>query len=51
MSYDVILLFEMLLEELDADVSDLNQQGAQYLSKGEYNQARSLIAKVESITL
>ena len=49
-NHEVIPAFEMLIEELDAIVSDLNQQGAQYLSKGEYDQARSLIAKVESIT-
>lgn len=50
-NHEVIPAFEMLLEELDAVVSDINQQGAQYLSKGEYIQARSLIAKVESITV
>lgn len=49
-SNEVIPAFEMLLEELDKLVSDFNHQGAQYLSKGEYDQARSLIAKVESIT-
>ena len=49
-NHEVIPAFDMLLDEIEGIVSDLHQRGSQYLSEGEYDQARSLIAKVESIT-
>ena len=46
---EVIPAFEMLLDEIDAVVMALNEEGAQLLTAGKYADARALIAKVESI--
>jgi hypothetical protein len=46
---EVIPAFEMLLDEIDAVVEVLNEEGAQLLTAGKYADARALIAKVESI--
>jgi restriction system protein len=41
--------FDMLLEELDAIVTNLNQQGAQLMQAKDYDQAREVIAKAETL--
>ncbi len=47
--HEVIPAFEMLLDEIDAVVGALNEEGAQLLTAGKYAEARALIAKVEAI--
>jgi len=49
-NHEVIPAFDILLDEIEGIVSDINQQGAQLLSKGKYDEARLLIAKLESMT-
>jgi restriction system protein len=46
---NIIPAFDLLLEELDAIVTHLNQQGAQLLQAKEYAQARVVIAKAEAV--
>ncbi len=46
---DVMPAFDMLMEELDAIVIHLNQQGAQLMQAKEYAQAREVIAKAEAV--
>lgn len=41
--------FDMLLEELDAIVTNLNQQGAQLMQAKDYDQAREVIDKAETL--
>ena len=48
-NHEVIPAFEMLLDEMEAVVEGLNQEGAQLLTAGKYDEARALIGKVESI--
>ena len=50
-NHEVIPAFEMLLDEIDELINDLNQQVSQFLTNGKFDEARSLIAKVESITI
>ncbi|HOM67450.1 MAG: hypothetical protein BWX85_00803 [Chloroflexi bacterium ADurb.Bin120] len=46
---DVMPAFDMLMEELDAIVTHLNQQGAQLMQAKEYAQAREVIVKAEAV--
>jgi len=46
---DVIPEIDALLDEIDAVISALNEQGAQLFSEGKYDRARALLNKVESI--
>lgn len=46
---EVIPAFEMLLGEIEEVVKQLNQEGADLLTSGKYDDARALIAKVETI--
>ncbi len=39
-----------LLDEIDAVISGLNEEGARLFSEGKYDQARALLNKVEGIT-
>jgi restriction system protein len=48
-NHEVIPAFEMLLDELENVVGALNQEGAQLLTAGKYDEARALIEKAESI--
>ena len=48
-NYEVMPAFEMLLEELEAVVSALNQQGASLLADKKYSQARQVISKAEAV--
>ncbi len=48
-NHEVIPAFEMLLDEMEAVVEGLNQEGAQLLTGGKYDDARALIEKVETI--
>lgn len=47
---DVVTNIESLLETVDAVILGLNETGAQLFKEGKYNQARALLAKVESIS-
>jgi len=47
---DIILTIDMLLDEIDAVISALNEEGARLFSEGKYDQARALLNKVEGIT-
>ena len=47
---DVIPTIELLLDEIDAVISALNEEGARLFSEGKYDQARALLNKVEGIT-
>lgn len=47
---DVIPRIELLLDEIDAVISALNEEGARLFSEGKYDQARALLNKVEGIT-
>jgi len=38
-----------LVESVDAVIQGLNEKGAQLFKQGKYNQARAMLAKVESI--
>jgi hypothetical protein len=42
---DVVLAFEVLLEEIEETVNSLNQMGAEAFEKGDYGLARDLIDK------
>jgi hypothetical protein len=46
---EVIPAFDMLLEELDAIIPELNNQGARLMEEKKYTQARDIIAKAESV--
>ena len=46
---DVMPAFDILMEELDAIVTHLNQQGAQLMQAKEYAQAREVIVKAEAV--
>ena len=48
-NHEVVPTFDMLLEELDAIVTHLNQQGAQLMQAKDYAQAREVIAKAEAV--
>lgn len=48
-NHEVVPTFDMLLEELDAIVTHLNQQGAQLMQAKDYAQAREVIAKAEGV--
>lgn len=48
-NHKIIPAFEILLDEMEAVVMGLNQEGAQLLTAGKYEEARALIEKVESI--
>ena len=50
-NHEVIPAFEMLLVEMEAVVEGLNQEGAQLLTAGKYDDARALIEKVETINI
>jgi hypothetical protein len=43
--------FEGLLDEIEEIISELNKQGAQLFGERKYHEARSLLEKVESITI
>jgi hypothetical protein len=47
---DVIPTITNLLDEIDAVISALNEEGARLFSEGKYDQARALLNKVEGIT-
>ena len=47
---DIIPTIDMLLDEIDAVIAALNDQGAKLFSEGKYDQARALLNKVEGIT-
>jgi hypothetical protein len=46
----VIPVLENLLSEIDAVIARLNTEGADLFSEGQYDRARALLNKVESIT-
>ncbi len=46
---DIIPTITALLDEIDSVVAQLNEQGARLFSEGNYDQARALLNKVESI--
>ena len=46
---DVMPAFDMLMEEFDAIVTHLNQQGAQLMQAKDYAQAREVISKAEAV--
>jgi hypothetical protein len=46
---DVIPTITNLLDEIDAVISALNEEGARLFSEGKYDQARALLNKVEGI--
>jgi restriction system protein len=50
-NHEVLPAFEMLLDEMENVVGALNQEGAQLLTAGKYDEARALIEKVESINV
>ena len=47
--HEVVPAFEMLLAEIEDVVNRLNQEGAQLLTAGKYEEARALIEKVQEI--
>ena len=47
---DIIPTIDMLLDEIDAVIAALNDQGAKLFSEGKYDEARALLNKVEGIT-
>jgi len=47
---DIIPTIKKLLDEIDAVISGLNEEGARLFSEGKYDQARTLLNKVELIT-
>lgn len=47
---DVIPTITNLVDEIDAVISALNEEGARLFSEGKYDQARALLNKVEGIT-
>jgi hypothetical protein len=47
---DVIPTITNLLDEIDAVISALNEEGSRLFSEGKYDQARALLNKVEGIT-
>ena len=49
--HEVVPAFEMLLAEIEDVVNRLNQEGAQLLTAGKYEEARALIEKVEVINI
>jgi len=49
-NHKVIPAFEMLLNEIDAAMSILNQQGAQLLKNGAYDEATDILDKLKSIS-
>lgn len=46
---EVVPAFDMLLDELDAIIPELNNQGAQLMQEKKYDQARAIIAKAEAV--
>ena len=48
---EVIPAFNILLDEIDRIVSDMNQQGAQLITDGKYDGAKSMITKAKSIII
>jgi len=48
-NHEVIPAFDMLMEELDAIIPELNQQGARLMEEKRYAQARDIITKAESV--
>lgn len=47
---EVIFAIDQLLAELDEIVARINDEGAQLFKSGKYDQARTLLSKVESIS-
>lgn len=47
---DIIPTISQLLDEIDAVISGLNEEGARLFSEGKYDQARALLNKVEGIS-
>lgn len=46
----VMPVFDKLLAEIEARIASLNEEGGRLFSEGEYDRARGLLNKVESIT-
>lgn len=46
---EVIVAFNQLLQQLDAAIPELNQQGSYLFARGKYDQARAILTKVEAI--
>ena len=46
----VVPLFDKLLAEIEAQITTLNEEGGRLFSEGEYDRARALLDRVESIT-
>ena len=49
MSNPAINIFEQLIRELDHSIPGLNQEGSQLFAAGKYDEAKMLIAKVETL--
>jgi restriction system protein len=47
---DVLAAFEMLLEEVEEEIEFTNQQGSAAFSKGNYEQARSVLERAAQLT-